>query len=519
MWVLYLRRVGQSLWTTLLLTGLMLIFPMESLVVPVMLLPMMLIFPAAFSLIKYLLDRFFVHAPPRSKILLTIMLALPLSLSSLLFFSHIFLFFNALPLAVSLTFIGVTTFFTVFEGLIRIKPDLGPDFSLVKLMLSPRTSIVRLRELLYRPEPAAARAGLRRNNNLEDILRQLHDIENRQPAFRRANQPAPRAPVGEPEALRLPENDRAKLLKRHLTATQKLPKAAIIPDVVLYNKYVAQETASGLIRKTQEAANRRKQPPITSVALTAQINQAIQTEALKQTLTEATRLEKAYEETLSPSQAEHYRAYREVTRNFSPPYAECTIAFDSVNDNPHREFIIMEKRVVTNNNTTLTEELIPGKTFIWSYANGFQPLFGMNSHTAEEPSSRDQFFAENGKITGYVFHTYEVVNGHSLSLGLCEHIEKFLKSLQLSAANDKKPSEANAVQTSSSSSYRAAPISPLANISNMSIYAAAGRYDYDTDLHQPACLDDDEPDHDQEFQNYLATLDDDELALNYGYRK
>lgn len=313
--------------------------------------------------------------------------------SSIILLPHLFLFFNALPLAASLTFLSLTIFLITFELSIHIpKLHLGDHYSLTKLILHPQSSMRRLARML--------KPGI--------------------------------------ESLKLTDSDRNELITRQQEAIAELPPNAIIDDVALYQKHFALET-----QRVAEQ-NRKLNRPLTALENKMQPFN-IKTQALDNTREEASRLEADYLATLTVVQQTAYQAYRALTVDLSPPYAECQSSGESTNDAPHEEFVIVEKRFANNG------ACVSNKTYFWHNTKGFQPLFSMRDPYNREmeptvPTDRDSFIAprdEEGKQADYYYHTYTTVSNHGLSLQLCEAIENFDAKLNLSATRRREPARNN----------------------------------------------------------------------------
>ena len=474
----YLRRVRKPLANALSWTALLLLFlAITSLMMPATLIPWLMIYLSANHLIAHQVERIYGQNLPyeQRRILLIIgdLMALVIASVSITFwYPHLFLFFNALPWALSTTFFAVSTFLMSFETGIRSTrndPPLGPAYSLVKLFLSPRSQLAILREALNRSQWAAA---------------PVRDWYERR--MRNQYAPAERAPAEnrrDPETLRLSEANLKTLVARQKTAIKALPKEAIIDDVGLYERYLADEKESGVIEREETKKNRSKANPLVGSQLAAHIQTTLQDEAKTKTEAEVKRLEAAYLSKLVPTQQAAYKAYRDFIRFYSLPYAECTIIMEDVMSK-QKEFIIMEKRAEKRkpNSHETTTTCITGKTFIWHRTGGFLPLFAMaGPHAAEEPSSRENFFLPNNKKSGYEFHSYQMIDGHPLSLQLCELIENLASQLPLSAANtdrhDMIPPPAHGIthfpwlSQTDEYSYRLSPPIRTASPSNFGTFA------------------------------------------------
>ena len=136
-------------------------------------------------------------------------------------------------------------------------------------------------------------------------------------------------------------------------------------------------------------------------------------------------------------------------------------------------------------------------------------------HAAEEPSSREKFFLPNNKKSGYEFHPYEMIDGHPLSLKLCELIENLAPQLPLTTANidmhDMIPPPAHGIthfpslSPTDEYSYRLSPPIRAASPSNFGTFA------------QTSATLDAKYEDDVLSDDFISTLDPDEIARNYQY--
>lgn len=338
-------------------------------------------FFVCYLLSQWLLQKIAPGLSQKHKTIIAHILSTMVSIVSLtLLLPHLFLFFNAMPWIVASSILMVTMFIIGFEWSIRAMPklNLGERYSLTRVILYPKTSIKR-------------------------FLRMVH------PGL---------------EGLQLSPTEKTTLQRRQEAALAQFPAEALIDDMGLYQTYLQAETTS-IAEK-----NRQRTTPLSAIERQMQPLD-IKTQALENTRQEATRLADAYAETLTPAQAAAYRHYRELCMQFSPPYAECPNSGESINDLPHEEFVIVEKRSDSN-------ECVPLKTFFWRHT-AFKQLFKMKDNFNRSlepiiPTDRDSIIAprdENGRPANYVYHVYTTVNNHALSLQLCEAIEKVNRLLQL----------------------------------------------------------------------------------------
>lgn len=412
-------------------TSLILLMSLGSIIPPLLILTYLSLVAASFTLMKGLFDRFLPGDPYQIRKPLTVVFAQLVAIAiTNLAIPHLFLAMNALPLAVTLSIFTLASFIPVYEYVIDIPHlQLGRNYSLIKFLMNPRESIQTLRLILKTVRPQT------------------------------------------PEGLRLPEADRKALVKRQTAAINELEKGAIIDDLALYNKHLASET------KRVTDANRNK----TLTHLQSQMQPStIAEQALENTKAEAKTLEETYISTLAnPEQVANYKTYRELTRDISPPYAECQISRESIGSNS-ADFIVLEKRY------TDTDECVNGCTRLWHFAKSYVPLFSMRDQygqakTAEEPTNRDPFFKPvdvNSRKTDYYFHTYQVIKAHGLSLCLCDAIEKLNKSLKATPKRKQANIVSSVPTTNSESSnvatYRNTPPMNPVSVSDQSMFTHDG---------------------------------------------
>lgn len=365
-----------------------------------------------------------------------------------------------------------------FEIFVIFVSDLGVDYSLLILILSPRSSIERLQVL----------------------LRDDDEIRNLQHQFA---QPQNDSRDETPESLRLPQKskephilDLEKLRARQLIALAALPKAAIIDDMGIYRNELAKETAHYTKYKMEEQATNARRlynKRYDQNQIEDQVKKRQHEAALTRAKEEITRLETKYRATLSPAQQDLYNEYRETTRRLSAPHGECGISFEPVICKGENEFIMLEK---ISWSPPDPDKSIPGKhvsapggAHLWLYKQVFLKLL-VASNGPENPYNRDPLYAPpelNGMKYQYKFYNYATVQGHALSLQLCEAIEEFSASLKLSPANSKtdKPT-----QTSSNSISQFPAMSDShdtnAGVSSMGMFgsSSAARVYYDADVEQ-----------------------------------
>lgn len=335
---------------------------------------------------------FGIPSRPLSKVL--ILIAASLTLLALFSFSHVFLFFNALPYAFSATLLTATTFIVCFEYHLFASRNFEhrESYSLVSIMLSPRSSIARLAVLLQPNEHRAAQ-------ELELPIDNVPEAENRL----HAKTPC----INE--------------LKRRSDAVfSKFPQEAIIDDAALYSKHLTALTANRTNRSEREVADLRQQ-------------------AADKAKKEAKELTDAYQKNLTTSlRKAAYTTYREITQKLSL-YGQCPVTLEYVYSSTPENFLIVEKRYTVDN----VVYSVPGRIDIYQ-AEAFKNVLN-NRVEAKDPIDRDLFFSPktypNSKKPGdkdyhphegasypchYVYYRYEQKNGHALSLQLCEAMEAFL---------------------------------------------------------------------------------------------
>lgn len=464
----YLYTVRRALLSAIITAGIMTSISLMSLMAPLIFLVSIIPFSLSF--------RFFQEKQMPMSINFVISFAL--GAAAILLFPQIFLFFNALPLAASMTFVSLSTLFLSFETMVyHPRLELGHDYSLLKLMLSPRTSILRLRELLHINEPinrAEERAREERemlrqhDEELLWIAQQRDEERNRVTSMPPAQQRRRPQRAQTEEGLRLPETDRRALVERQTAAINALEKGAIIDDVALYKKHLA-------LLQTKRGRD---------AILNASETSTIADQALENTKAEAKNLEDAYISTLANAeQVENYRNYRELTRNISPPYAECTLSAEAITSGISANFVVFEKR------DTATWKCIKASTRFWHFQNGYRQIFRVQDHLnrpipPQEPTKRDPLFNpinEAGKTADYYFYTYQVIRDHGLSLELCETIEKL--NLSLKAVPKRNPAK-NANNTNGVDEYLINPRRNQGLLSELSIFSENNehRIELDPDL-------------------------------------
>lgn len=198
-------------------------------------------------------------------------------IASLFAIPHVLLFFNALPWALSATFLSITSTLIVFEERLARNRSLENrhDFSLIKIILSPTSSIARLRVLL---EPNIHRA----RNQLElrrDVAAAENSLQVRTPGI---------------EAL----------TTRYMNVFARFPKEAIIDDAALYKKQFDRLREGQTFNEENEEQKRRLVD--------------LRKDACRYALQEAQGLSAAYQETLSSAEQRRcYQNYREVALSLS----------------------------------------------------------------------------------------------------------------------------------------------------------------------------------------------------------
>ncbi|MCX7091221.1 MAG: hypothetical protein NTU48_07225 [Legionellales bacterium] len=399
LFILYLKRIVVPLSFAIAATLIVLLSAASTIVTSAALMSVAISQLTAYNFFHWLLKKIVPQLSQEYKIRLSLALSTFAScIAVTLLEPHLFLFFNALPFLAALTILSLSAFLITFELAIHIpKLYLGAHYSLLKIILHPTNSMRRLKRML--------KPGI--------------------------------------DSLKLEASDRQALETRQQTAIAGLPKEAIIDDVALYRKHLQLESRR-VVGDNQKRATDKK--PLTTLETNMQpLN--IKMQALYNAKAEANALKKTYLNTLTPTQQARYEHYRALTCEFSPPYAECLISGESVNDVAHNRFVIVEKRFSDSNSC------VPAKTFFWHDENGFQPLFQM--HDPSVPTLRDRFSLprdEKGQTAEYFYHSYSTIHNHGLSLQLCEAIESFNASLKLSA--NRRRQEVNHVQHSTTSTPR-----------------------------------------------------------------
>lgn len=144
-----------------------------------------------------------------------------------------------------------------------------------------------------------------------------------------------------------------------------------------------------------------------------------------------------YLQTLSPEQQKFHKQYRELATELSPKRAECCLSLEKPAETPDLPFVIVEKLFKKDG----IELAVPGTSMIY-LENSF--LDGLSvAATAVSPTSRDPYFSprlypnpnrqeepgyhtDTSCPTRYIYYPYTQVNGHTVSVRLCETIENFL---------------------------------------------------------------------------------------------
>lgn len=441
--------------------------------------------------------------PPKIVVVFMIVLIpiVPLAMDIFLF-PQIFLFFNALPLAASMTFYGLSAFLLSFESIIyHPRLDLGRDYSLLKLIVSPRSSVERLQVLLRDTEPG----------RLFDDFNDRRVIRFQQQARAREEQRL----ANRQESLRLPLEskephilDLKKLRARQQQALSALPESAIIDDMGIYLNELAKETIhyERYKREEQDKNEQDKNNQCPPNQIEARVKQRQHLSALARAKEAITRLETAYCATLSPVQQTLYAEYRETTCRLSAPHGECDITDEPVMCKGEDAYIMLEKISWSPPDLGNPGKHIsgPGGTHLWLYKPVF--LSQMSNDEPIDPFTRDPLYAPTsvGNIHyEYKFYNYATVQGHALSLQLCEAIEKFCASLKLSPANSNiiKPEPTDLL----SSQLKLDPKYPSTNphTHNQGV-SAMGMFSGSADVY----------DSDVDIQAIIAELNDEERSLN-----
>lgn len=392
-------------------------------------------FPGMFSLVlvsyvglifigtKRVLFNLYTHLfgiPSRPSYTALILITASLTILAVFSFSHVFLFFNALPYALSATLLTATTFIVCFEyNLILFTPrnfEHRESYSLVSIMLSPRSSIARLAVLLHTNEHRAA----------QELELPIDNVPN---AGKRLNTKTPGI---------------NELKRRSEAVFSKFPKEAIIDDAALYNKHLRalknlKKKEEADLQKTAADNARKETDPQKTAADNAKKEADLQNTAAENAKKEARELTEAYQKKLTDVQKKKaYTEYREITQKLSL-YGQCPVTLEEVYSSTPENFLIVEKRYTANH----VVYSVPGRSEIYQSA-GFRGVLN-NKSEAEDPMDRDLFFSPktypNIKMPGdigykafegnsypchYVYYPYEQTNGHALSLQLCEAMEAFL---------------------------------------------------------------------------------------------
>ena len=329
---------------------------------------------------------------------------------------HVVLFFNALPLALSAPFVSIASTLIVFEERLAANHSLENrhDFSLIKIILNPTSSIARLRVLL---EPNTRR---RARNELE-LRPNVADDEN---------------------SLQVRTPGIEALTTRYMAVFARFPKEAIIDDAALYKKQFDRLREGQTFNEENEEQKRRL------------VN--LRKDAHGYALQEAQGLAAAYQETLSSAEQRRcYQNYREVALSLSL-YASCPVSLEDIHSGRPEDFQIVEKRYtapvyIKKDDGTFEAAkprrtavyAVPGRTVVYQ-TDTFMTVLE-NRDEALDPMDRDPFFnsrtypntqekgsrnyrARDGASypTHYVYYAYSQNHGHGLSLQLCEAMEAFL---------------------------------------------------------------------------------------------
>ncbi len=147
-------------------------------------------------------------------------------------------------------------------------------------------------------------------------------------------------------------------------------------------------------------------------------------------------MNRGYINSLTPEQQTYYRKYQELTIKFSPNIAQCPISLEPVTLATQNEFILVEKRTIGN--ARKPAKAVPANSYI------FQRLSFDTNRASQAPKPRiagsedliNTPAAWEEHDTEYKCHEYALVQGHPLSLQLCEAIEKFNISLGLAPGAD-----------------------------------------------------------------------------------
>lgn len=485
MLALYLRRIARPLAVAFSISLLIILLGIPSLVLPTGLVLFYIINIPLVRLFSYL----FSDLRRPYGIILASILSVSIALLSIYFlFTPTFLLLNALPFAFSKTLLALTTLFVQFEHHIRLPEyKLGPDFSLIKLILNPRVQLravqVRMandlfvrhlrRERLDRQETLVLVRALQNEfiqRSLferaisEGLIQVGGNNHPRATSPNRAQEQLNRAAQDEadqqnPDLLRLSEADTVSLRSRQTAAIQALPSAAVINDRQIFQHYINAGQSN--------------------------------LEAIASTKAHVAELETMYSSTLTPAQQIRYKAYRDLIQRIDYPYAECPVTLQNITEADLNTFIIMEQR-----NVNAPDTCIPAKAKVLSYADGFISLFSITTaYRASDPTTHEKYFGIHGTKTGFVFHTYEIVEGHVLSLQLTECIEKFVHTLSLA------PEEVDVIdeviEEEAIPDYRRAAADTNVSIATNNIFSPAA-------------------DGDVEWANILAglNLSEEELAFN-----
>ena len=461
----YLSRVKYPLFSAAFYTALLALVSLPAIYSMMLVTYIVGVSTVTSRLLRTLFTRLFGPMPPRVRIGIAL-LSLSLTLASLVYFSHVYLFFNALPWAFSAPFLTVTAFIFLFESclLSDSRIENASDYSLVSLILTPRSSFARLSVLL---EPNSVRAA-------RELALHHNPIDNAQ-ALANSEQP---------HSVSISE-----LQARLAEVLERFPADLIIDDTKLYQDHLAAlcggreptqdektEAATRALKQAQEEANSKILPP-----RSGQPNEALYKKHLdtlhqnRSDLPDSERERMASELALQEEQKAAYIKYRENVIKLSI-HGKCPVSLEEIYNKPPNTFSIVEKRYTVN------EAVFSVRLEVYENTT-FEAVLN-NRETALDPIDRDPFLKPhtypNTKKPGdagyheyqgasypchYVYYPYEQIQGHGLSLQLCEAMEEFLDP-GLAAAKQIALNKKDAPPPAPTRLSSAAPTNPRRNASS-----------------------------------------------------
>ncbi|MGV3740322.1 MAG: hypothetical protein ACO1N3_03405 [Gammaproteobacteria bacterium] len=397
------------------------------------------------------------NASPILKSFILITITALISTVVLLNIPHAFLFINALPFSYGITLISLSSFIFSFEFFVRRDQDLGPNFSLINLLLF-----------------SSVRVGLH-----DRLITPIVPRERQQAARTAENQ------------LALSSDLKQKLIIRQQETVAKLKKinGAVIDDFALYTKHKKE-----LFKNKTQSELKKQDKHLVS------LEQRLIEQAKELALQEAKTLETEFIEKLATQeQQDSYKAYREITVQLSRVHAACIVSYEDI-ISTNKKFIILEKIFFHSGNKTHFS--IPSTTRVFEQ----DTFIGCLAAKANHPELRDPLFEpdtypnlvkpgmsiirnnvymkhepKNGPAydTHYWYHEYQEVSGHGLSLQLCDTIDEFLdpslvarRKPSLPAKKASLPKKESPTKSDASAThYRMTPMAPNTSISQQNIYS------------------------------------------------